>query len=554
MKNTNYKMITLMLSASALLALTGCGSEGIPSDSGFGETTQPGGTIPPVVDPCPGIPSAVKQPATLDQNKTKIAVSTALITSQIGYMLSDGGMYYDSASEKSAKETKEVSKLASIVGEKIKSLQKNTAFVKARVDSQGDDFPIELGDDIACDTGTYSANYSEEDVESEGSGTYMEKFTLSFNECVLEENDGNEDLIEFFNMALMTSSTLWRLGGLQVPSSQVFTYNGSLSLEFNDAYEYTNWYVPAPIEPTDHGNGFDETYEGDTHLITEALSMEYKEDGVLREAYSSTQDLTLTFNGSYEYNGTTEYESDEAFFDGNYTSRWMGTSQHNMSVTFEGSETYQSFGEVNETMSLTALCYTAEMTNNYSDNNMNHYTEDVHDAYENDGHGENTIQSSGYLVLQDQEGEEEWFLDTYSDALRVDSSYKYNWSNEKVDGYWVNYQYSNSSTLSMDGTVGSMLIGGSVMLDTQSPWLMSSEYPNSRSNLEQAPAIDNGYNFINYTPYAGKTVLTGTNSATVEFKYETIEEQPYTYGVITVEGEEPVEYDSIYEMLPQGDI
>jgi len=42
MKYTNFKTLALMLSASALLALTGCGSEGTSTDSGFGDTTTPG--------------------------------------------------------------------------------------------------------------------------------------------------------------------------------------------------------------------------------------------------------------------------------------------------------------------------------------------------------------------------------------------------------------------------------------------------------------------------------------------------------------------------------
>ena len=45
MKYMNLKTLTLMLSASVLLTFTGCGSNGTPSDSGFGDTTPP--TITP---------------------------------------------------------------------------------------------------------------------------------------------------------------------------------------------------------------------------------------------------------------------------------------------------------------------------------------------------------------------------------------------------------------------------------------------------------------------------------------------------------------------------
>ena len=48
MKYINFKTLALMLSVSALLTLTGCGSDGIPSDDGFGDTT------PPTVTPSEG--------------------------------------------------------------------------------------------------------------------------------------------------------------------------------------------------------------------------------------------------------------------------------------------------------------------------------------------------------------------------------------------------------------------------------------------------------------------------------------------------------------------
>lgn len=47
MKYTNFKTLALMFSASAVLALTGCGTEGTSTDSGFGDTTPPPGVTPP---------------------------------------------------------------------------------------------------------------------------------------------------------------------------------------------------------------------------------------------------------------------------------------------------------------------------------------------------------------------------------------------------------------------------------------------------------------------------------------------------------------------------
>ena len=50
---------------------------------------------------------------------------------------------------------------------------------------------------------------------------------------------------------------------------------------------------------------------------------------------------------------------------------------------------------------------------------------------------------------------------------------------------------------------------------------------------------------LDNTPYAGKTVLTGTNSAVVEFH----EDQGGPYGTIQLDDEEPERYDSIEDMI-----
>jgi hypothetical protein len=66
MKLASFKTVALMLSASALLVLSGCGSSGTPSDSGFGDTTPvvtppdtnvtppDTNTTPPDTEPAPG--------------------------------------------------------------------------------------------------------------------------------------------------------------------------------------------------------------------------------------------------------------------------------------------------------------------------------------------------------------------------------------------------------------------------------------------------------------------------------------------------------------------
>lgn len=80
-------------------------------------------------------------------------------------------------------------------------------------------------------------------------------------------------------------------------------------------------------------------------------------------------------------------------------------------------------------------------------------------------------------------------------------------------------------------------------MDTQNPWLISSEYREDRMSAEEI-YLDNNF-WVYATPYAGKTVLTGTNSAAIEFM---LDDQNLTYGTITIGDGEPVEYDSIDEM------
>ena len=54
MKLINFKTVALMLSASAMLALSGCGDDGIPSDHGIGVTPPPVVTPPEETLPGPG--------------------------------------------------------------------------------------------------------------------------------------------------------------------------------------------------------------------------------------------------------------------------------------------------------------------------------------------------------------------------------------------------------------------------------------------------------------------------------------------------------------------
>lgn len=107
-KLTNFKTITLMLSASALLALNGCGSTGESSDSGFGDTTTP--VAPAPVDPAPVDPAPVldttppvfasSDAVSVNENQTSAITLVATDTSTVTYSIggTDAGSFSVDAS------------------------------------------------------------------------------------------------------------------------------------------------------------------------------------------------------------------------------------------------------------------------------------------------------------------------------------------------------------------------------------------------------------------------------------------------------------------------
>lgn len=516
-------------------AVVAMGMAGCNNNSSSGTTTAPVSVVP-VVPVVPGAscttPAAVTAVVTLDQNNTKTALSTALVTQEIGYMLSDGGMYMSAASEKSAQEPKKVSKPASILSAKIQTLQKNTADVKKSVSSIGDGSLI-YGDDVACDvSGTYTLHDTGSSNNEDGLESSMDQLTLSFNACVMEDTYGNE-MLDFFKGMTLYSSVL---NSDRIEASSTYAFNGSLSLEYNSDYTYSYDYWNDDPQPLDSGSSSVSKSSGISHWVTNGISVEYTENGMLASRFTSTEELSVTFNSTYSNENNATYETD--FNQGDYTQNYKDAGQNTWNATFQGSESEQMFGDVNTTASFSACNVSVEGTSTYSGIHQRLYVDYSQVSYEDRYSGQRSTKLNGYLVMQD--GEEGF--DLYANDLMVNDTY--------TDVYSYNYQTSeyntsNTSELSLNGTVGSTLIGGSAVLDTQNPWLMSSEYPENRSSV-QPEEIGYYYGFyVDYSPYAGKTVLTGTNSATVEFM---LDDANLTYGTITVEGEAPVEYDNIETM------
>ena len=514
MKYMNFKTVAFMLSAATVLALTGCGSEGTPSNTQLVGSIP--GIIPPVIppptpeNPCP-IPEEAKQPITLDQNKTKDALTVASATLELGIMLVGNPMF----NTKTTKSTDEptVSKLTSTITDKVKALKESTTSLKKTLASE---LPEE-GENIACESGTYSLEITDASEEIEGGSKDMNKIMLSFNECILTQSEETDSLIGFFNDVLLYTSTFGRvIMNIEDPVLQVYTYNGSMSFEFNNESTDTG------SIPADSGTDISErTNKWGMHLISNALSIKFEEDGVLAGGYTSTEDMLFTMedNSSEEHNDFDSYNS-----------------EYSWSLTWDGNETMKMFGESNVTFNLTAICFAADGTgsNNSTSSPMG-----------NTENRDNTTNSNGYIALHLQEGAEQMFIDSFSDELVA----TYTYTSESMYPYSArvyNPESTRSSETTLDGTVGSMLIGGSVAIDTQDPWLMSSDYDCDRTCMETTNlGMGSGF-YFDRTPYDGKTVLTGTNSAVVEFHYD---EEDVTYGTIQVDDGEVVEYDSIYDMI-----
>jgi len=526
------KVAAIACCAIVTIGMTGCNNSS-STPAAVADDAPVSDDVVVVEDTCQ-VPQAVTQLATLDQNNTVTTLSAALITQELGYMLGDGGMMFRDAN--SENKPKEVSKLASMLSAKIQTLQKNTADVKKTVNDIGDGSLI-YGDDVACDvSGTYTLHSTGSASSEDGVDTETEQLTLSFNACVMEDTGSNEMLSFFRQMTLYNSI----LDGGMTPRASVetlYTFNGSTSLQYDEQYTYSYDYWDDNNQPTDYGSSSEDTSKGTSSLVMDGISVEIKEDGIVRSLFAASEEISSTFTYDGMWEDTTIY-SDSDTSDYNRTNQ--GTYKNTWNATFDGEESSQYFGdEENITVAFSACNLTTEGTSEYSYESEYRYENYSQVYYKNTNADETNTKISGYIVMQD--GEEA--VDLYADELMGTFADSY------MDSYDNQTQESNNTNteeLSLNGTIGSQLIGGSVMLDTQNPWLMSSEYPDHRDGMvpEEVGFFFSEF-YVDYSPYAGKTVLTGTNSAVVEF---ILDDQNMTYGTITVGDEEPVEYDSIEDM------
>ena len=519
------------------MGLTGCGGGG-----GGGSTANAPAIQSATADtPCP-IPAEVKKPITLTQETTREALAASVLSTDLalalGEELSNGaGFFYPTS--KSQRDTK----LVSILGNKSKAMKKSALKLKKQLDAD----TLIFGDNLPCDVnGTYSLhmseNYSEGNADGGDQMSYMTTVEASFNACQTREYSDQYDLFEEF----IGGPVMLEIGDniLERVAAPVVTLNGKASLSF--AYDESR-----------KETGVSAKEVVGTGECSEKVKVHYAATGLHIETdsenFNATEDILSEFEAKCYGSTDITYDEDNA---SNYTKTVTDGENDTWHIAISGEELWQNMDE-NRTGTFNALCYDAKGNSGYehvsaSDCNETKCT-DTEDTVRSDV----DAVSNGYLAWNStKDGEQLEFFDAYADNLS--SSYSGKRERKRV----FNGEYS------VNGTVGSMLLGmvsedgvpegGSVTLATVVPWRVSSDYPDDRRDIQQMRAGDyssNPFDFLDETPYVGKTVLTGKNTATVEFAYgdyvseDNMTYPNVTYATIQIDDEEAKEYNSTEDIF-----
>jgi len=537
------------------IGLTGCGggsSSSIPAATTTAAaeavTTEPAdeGTA------CP-IPASVQQPMELNQTRTMdvlgfAATAVEVNRNLIGVVGDDiGGDIYLATAQSTETED---SLLSSVITDKVKALK------EADIEDDEDMF----GDNLPCDnynpddlSGTYSTHMSESTGESELDGVHEETesytYTVSFNQCELSESDLSQSLLK----TLFETSIL---ADIAKKTADVTTAEKTYLFDGNASFEAT--YKETMLETSD---SFKHTEEEVIHLVENDLSIKYMKDSVLAGTYDANQDILVTFNTLKAGGGTVTYENDTE--DGNRTETSSKEYSSSWHIVMDSQENYTD-AEKNTTASFKALCYDAEGTLSDKRETEDHYivtegeeesgdesTVDAsHDINNQTTTTDSTASNSGYIGFVMNNNGDITAADSYTDGFNAVFNYTDINNYQYIDGETI-HEESDDETFTIEGTLGSSLLGGSVNMVTETPWKMSSDYATDRAEAadeESANYIEyeSPFDFVNNTPYAGKTVITGANVATVSFAHD---DDNITYGMIQIDDGEAQEYDSIEDMV-----
>ena len=282
--------------------------------------------------------------------------------------------------------------------------------MKKTVNAIGDGSLI-YGDDVDCDvSGTYTLHSTGTGSSEDGVESETEQLTLSFNECVMEDT-GNNEMLSFFQQMTLYNSILD--GGMMPGASAetLYTFNGSTTLEYDAEYTYSYDSWNDNNEPTDYGSSSEDTSKGTSSIVMDGITVEIKEDGIVRNLFTSTEEISTTFTYDGMWENTTIYnDSDTSDYNQTNSSAYNNT----WSATFEGEESSQYFGdEENITVGFSACNLATEGTSNSSYGTEYRYEDGSQVYYKDMDSDETNTKISGYVVMQD--GDEA--VDLYADEL-----------------------------------------------------------------------------------------------------------------------------------------
>jgi len=521
------KVASLACIAGVSMTLVGCGG---------------GSSTPPVEDnttTCP-IPESVKQDITLDQQSTRAILGMIFESNEIGWDISDSFLFGKDASKIDLESLKnytiQTDSLNPLEVRVAKTLNSIKPLREIWIDSD-----VPMGDDLACDEGKYSLHYTIKDTDSEEDGIRSSEFgldlSIDFDNCVLYEgSDKEKELFKPFGSILMGTSIIANLRDKSDDDNITFSFNGSskLNVKYLDQGKY---------DKSDDSWDFFYSIDREVSIDNTNLSVNVNniEDGQLF-VYNSQGTLDSKLNWKYTDNGEKVVGED-----GNTT-----TSKENynggLSLDMNIKEFMQEGnGDTYDKEELKAYCYTHSTNWLYSGIRVDY--DDNEDSDKD--YVTNTVTSNGELnangygswnEIESDEGEmSQNFFDLYQENLnsKVNRNYLYESNSTDITS-------EDNQTIDINGRVGSSVLGGSASIATSNSWQTSNLFRYSINNNSTGEI-----QYVWYSPYAGESIISGTNTAVVGFDYvyDDEDDRNETYGYIQIDDQPKVEYDSLEDMI-----
>jgi len=525
------KVASVVCIAAVAISLSGCG--------GGGSTTAPAATPPapaPEGTPCPIPPSVQEQNIVLDQNKTKDLLGLSAMSSMVGLDIIKSHLYnfevFNMDSQESSK-----NKLSKALVKKASNLL-NIAKSK-KIEAQSAGYPV--GDNLACDEGSYSFHYTIADSGSMEDGYDIDRktmnFQISFNNCLIHEGSEHEDdifkLVGFLLKLANYDEMIFEGYGTE-EGDGVLTINGSSNLDADIEVKYRS---SIDRENDDRKIYFNIALSNqgiDLDITSSEYSFTFDSDGL----FAVTSDISVLEETKF-----TEGE------DGNTTSSSFSVD-YELGLDMNLKETWHDvYDDGDDMLDITALCFNTEYTGKIKGNTYLFEAEGEDDIVDNHIVADVGSVGNGYASIyekyEEEDGVDKYFDDLYQNQHTIASLATFDVvHNPDVD------QEDRNNTFSINGIVGSTLVGGSAMFDTVVPWKSSNQYESALEEEYISIKLFTPYDFIQNMPYTGKTVITSANQATVGFGLDE-EEQPY--GYIKIDDGAPVEYNSLRDMFNVDD-